>query len=397
MSRGLGDVYKRQDFEFGIDFGRDTHQLAGPFERTDIFGKILIHGFSYWSNANLRNSTRITNSIRHKSARTPPSPKRARSGIFRATGNGHVRHPKQYPTEIPHSRPRAAKRPADSRGFREPIRAAPFGTGHGHPAVPTRQWTSALPFHKTRDTRPSRIPFARAPSPRTGFPECAGTVQQAPHRPLPRPSLMLFRVPIVFRREILIRRQNVRSPDPSPLRFLIPPSFAPVRNPVSSGNVRLPAGKRRPLALLPRRPVPPAAGTVFEQRPEEKNLLPERSNVPLRFRREREDRFRSTGPDNEKNRSQRGPETPHLNDMPRTHPRRQANRPTANRLRENPSHFRHRHVTAKRRPGRENTKGQNTKKPFALRTALCLLRIDPTASLREAECCFSGYRLCFCE
>lgn len=30
---------------------------------------------------------------------------------------------------------------------------------------------------------------------------------------------MLFRVPIVFRREILIRRQNVRPPDPSPLRF----------------------------------------------------------------------------------------------------------------------------------------------------------------------------------
>ena len=69
---------------------------------------------------------------------------------------------------------------------------------------------------------------------------------------------MLFRVPIVFRREILIRRQNVRSLDPSPLRFLIPPSFAPVRNPVSSGNVRLPAGKRRPLALLP--PPPRSAG-----------------------------------------------------------------------------------------------------------------------------------------
>lgn len=118
---------------------------------------------------------------------------------------------------------------------------------------------------------------------------------------------MLFRVPIVFRREILIRRQNVRSPDPSPLRFLIPPSFAPVRNPVSSGDIRLPTGKRRPLALLPCRPVPPAAGTVFEQGPEEKNLLPERSNVPLRFRREKEDRFRSTGPDNEKNRSERGP------------------------------------------------------------------------------------------
>ncbi len=107
------------------------------------------------------------------------------------------------------------------------------------------------------------------------------------------------------------------------------------------------AGCRLCLRATPRRKEPPS-GAV--ERPPS---FPAGKGGPIPFdrSRQRKEPIRTSPP-----------ETPHLNDMPRTHPRRQANRPAANRLRENPSHFRHRYVTAKRRPGRENTKGQNTKK-----------------------------------